>query len=222
MKGSLNRIRRGKLKEEMCKKNASHHTIENCKSIETLLAHGEAGLKNDYGMKGGMNAVVKICDLQYLDNMKGSFIYPSKSYGLHNSKVTSIWGKSLQTASSLGIKSGKPVNSGETPQISIPHGSLILHSKQSTNSPWNRMAWANVWGKGSGITSKDVSKQVIAVNNTGNVHGGSVEEGKPAMNGMGKNPRTTFPQPPVSCSITLQDFILYSIYMLGISKDQNA
>ena len=105
MKGSLNQIRRGKLKEEMCKKNASHHTIENCKSIETLLAHGEAGLKNDHGMKGGMNAAAKIYDLQSLDNMTGSFIYLSKSFGLHTSKVTSFWGKSLQTASSLGIKS---------------------------------------------------------------------------------------------------------------------
>ena len=111
---------------------------------------------------------------------------------------------------------------GETPHISIPHGSLSINSKQSTNSPWNRMAWEIFWRKGSGITSKDVSKQVIAVTNTRNVHGGSVEAGKPAMNGMGKNPRTTFPQPPVSCSITLQDFILYSIYMLGISKDQYA
>ena len=122
-----------------------------------------------------------------MDNTKGSFIYPSKSSGLHTSKVTSFWGKSLQTASSLGIKSGKPVNSGETPQISIPHGSLSLHSKQSTNSPWNRMAWEKFWGKGSGITSKDVSKQVIAMTNTGNVHGGNAEAGKPAMNGMGKN-----------------------------------
>ena len=49
-------------------KNASHHTIQNCKSIETLLAHGEAGLKNDHGMKGGMNVAEKICDLQSLDN----------------------------------------------------------------------------------------------------------------------------------------------------------
>lgn len=196
--------KKGETERREVQKNASHHAIENCKSIETLLAHGEAGFKNnDHGMKGGMNAAAKTCDSQFLDNTKGSFIYPSKSSGLHTSKVTSFWGKSLQTASSLGIKSGKPVNSGETPQISIPHGSPSLHSKQSTNSPWNRMAWAKVWGKGSGITSKDVSKQVIAVTNTENVHGGSVEAGKPAMNGMGKNPGTAFPQSPVIADLQM-------------------
>lgn len=196
--------KKGETERRDVQKNASHHAIENCKSIETLLAHGEAGFKNnDHGMKGGMNAAAKTCDSQFLDNTKGSFIYPSKSSGLHTSKVTSFWGKSLQTASSLGIKSGKPVNSGETPQISIPHGSPSLHSKQSTNSPWNRMAWAKVWGKGSGITSKDVSKQVIAVTNTENVHGGSVEAGKPAMNGMGKNPGTAFPQSPVIADLQM-------------------
>lgn len=187
--------KKGETERRDVQKNASHLSIENCKSIETILAHGEAGFKNnDHGMKGGMNSAAKISDSQSLDSTKGSFIYPSKSSGLHTSKVTSFWGKSLQTASSLGMKSGKPVNSGETPQMSIPHGSPSLHSKQSTNSPWNRMAWAKVWGKGSGITSKDVSKQqVIVVTNTGNIHGGNVEAGKPAMNGTG----TTFPQPPV-------------------------
>ena len=111
---------------------------------------------------------------------------------------------------------------GETPHISIPHGSLSINSKQSTNSPWNRMAWSKFWGKGSGITSKDVSKQVIAVTNTGNVHGGSVEAGKLAMNDMGKNPGTTIPQPRVTCSIPPKACILYSVYMLGISKYQYA
>lgn len=188
--------KKGETERRDVQKNASHHAIENYKSIETLQAHGEAGFKNsDHGMKGGMNAAAKICDSQPLDNTKGSFIYPSKSSGPHSSKVTSFWGKSLQTASSLGMKSGKPVNSGETPQISIPHGSTSLHSKQSTNSPWNRMAWAKVWGKGSGINSKDVSnQQVIAVTN-------SVEAGKLPMNG--KNTGTTFPQPPVIADLQM-------------------
>lgn len=191
--------KKGETERRDVQKNPSHHSIENCKIIETIAAHGEAGFKNnDHGMKGGINSAAKISDSQSLDNTKGSFIYPSKSSGLHTSKATSFWGKSLQTASSLGMKSGKPVNSGESPQMSIPHGSQSLHSKQSTNSPWNRMAWAKVWGKGSGITPKDVSKpQVVAATNMGNMHGGSVEVGKPGMNGMGKNTGTAFPQQPV-------------------------
>lgn len=173
--------KKGETERRDVQKTISHHSIENCKIIE-----------------GGINSGAKISDSQSLDNTKGSYIYPSKSSGLHSSKVTSFWGKSLQTASSLGMKSGKPVNSGESTQMSISHGSQSLHSKQSTNSPWNRMAWAKVWGKGSGITSKDVSKpQVIAATNMGNIHSGSAEVGKTGMNGMGKNTGTTFPQPPV-------------------------
>ena len=40
----------------------------------------------------------------------------------------------------------------------------------------------------SGITSKDVAKQQVnVVTNTRKMHGGSVEMGKLATNGMGKN-----------------------------------
>ena len=88
--------------------------------------------------------------------------------------------------------------------------------------PMEQNGMGKFWGKGSGITSKDVSKQFIVVTNIGNVHGGSVEVQKPTMNGMGKNPGTTIPQPCVTCSITPQACILYSIYMLGISTDQYA
>ncbi|KAH9314456.1 hypothetical protein KI387_023083, partial [Taxus chinensis] len=172
------------------------------KTTENSRVHGETGFRSsDNGVKGGINGQMKASGSRHLDSVKGSLNASPKS-PTHMSNGSSFWGKSLRAASSFGIKSGKPTSSlDKTPNLpsESPIGSTVTQSKQSTSSAWNRMGWA--WGKGSGITSKDVCRQLpSAGDTTGNIHTCSLG-GKPTTNGMDKNPGIILLRPPVGAEL---------------------